>query len=130
LPLRPDPAGPAVPVEGAQVQGHRRWRYGLLLHTGDWEAAHLPGRADAFLNPLEAIVGSSRTAGPTRPPDGQALQVDGAEVSAALRDGGELTVRLFNPRSAPATATVGGETVSLRPGQIATVRVGRRPEAE
>ena len=59
LPLRPDPAGPPLPVEGAQVPGQRRWRYGLLLHSGDWEAAHVSQRADAFLNPLEAVVGSA-----------------------------------------------------------------------
>jgi len=129
LPLRPDPAGPAVPVEGAQVQGGRRWRYGLLLHAGDWEAAHLSGQADGFLNPLEAVVASS-AAGPIRPPEGQALRVDGAEVSAVVRDAGDLMVRLFNPGRAPAAAAVGEETVGLRPGQIVTVRVGRLPGGE
>jgi mannosylglycerate hydrolase len=126
LPLRPDPAGPAVPVDGAQVQGPRRWRYGLLVHAGDWEAAHLSRRADAFLNPLEAVVGSTTNAGPTRPSAGQTLRIDGAEVSAVLRDSGDLMVRLFNPRSEPVSATVSDEIVPLRPGQIATVSVGRR----
>jgi mannosylglycerate hydrolase len=125
LPLRPDPAGPAVPVEGAQVQGPRHWRYGLLLHAGDWEAAHLWRRADDFLNPLEAAVGSTASGGPTRPSGGQVLCVDGAEVSAVLRDGGDVMVRLFHPGSGPATAAVGDSTISLRSGEIATVRVGR-----
>lgn len=129
LPLRPDPAGPAVPVEGAQVQETRRWRYGLVLHSGDWEAAHLPRRADAFLNPLEVAVGSTAPAGCTRPPDGQVLRVDGAEVSAVTRDAGDLVVRLFHPGSGPASARVGDETVGLRPGEIVAVRVGRRPGA-
>ena len=131
LPLRPDPAGPAVPVEGAQVQGQRRWRYGLLLHAGDWEAAHVARRADAFLNPLEAIVGSVPAASPTgRPPDGQALRLDGAEVSATVRDGDDLVVRLFHSGSGAASAAVGTEAVRLRPGEIVTVKVGRRPGAE
>ena len=130
LPLRPDPAGPAVPVEGAQVQGQRRWRYGLLLHSGDWESTHLAGRADAALNPLEAIAGSAAPAGPTsRPPDGQVLRLGGAEVSAVVRDAGDLVFRLFNPGSEPVLATAGPEGVSLRPGEITTVRVGRRPPA-
>jgi mannosylglycerate hydrolase len=129
LPVRPDPAGPAVPVEGAQVQGTRRWRYGLVLHSGDWEDAHLSRRADAFLNPLEVAVGSTAPAGRTRPPDGQVLRVDGAEVSAVLRDAGDIMVRLFHPGSGPASATVGDETVGLRPGEIVAVRVGRRPGA-
>jgi mannosylglycerate hydrolase len=130
LPLRPDPAGPAVAVEGAQVQGTRRWRYGLLLHGGDWEAAHLSHRADAFLNPLEAVVGSSTATGAqTSSPGGQVLRVGGAEVSAVMRDGDDLVVRLFNPGSGPASATVGDETVDLRSGEIVAVRVGRRPPA-
>jgi alpha-mannosidase len=130
LPLRPDPAGPPIPVEGAQVQGRRRWRYGLLLHAGDWEATHLAQRADAFLNPLEAIVGSSVTMSRTRrPPDGQMLRLDGAEVSAILRDGDDLVVRLFHPGSGAASAAVGTEAVNLRSGEIVTVRVGRRPGA-
>jgi hypothetical protein len=129
LPLRPDPAGPALPVEGAQVPGRRGWRYGLLLHSGDWEASHLSRWADAFLNPLEGVVGSTGTGRPTSPPDGQVLRVDGAEVSAVVREAGDLVVRLFNPRSTPASATVGGETVGLRPGEIVTVRAGRRPGA-
>ena len=129
LPLRPDPAGPAVPVEGAQVQGARRWRYGLVLHAGDWEAAHLSRRADAFLNPLEVAVGSTASAGATRRSDGQVLRVDGAEVSAVVRNEGNVMVRVFNPGSKPSVAAVGDQTVDLRPGEIAAVRVGRRPGA-
>ncbi len=129
LPLRPDPAGPAVPVEGAQVQGTRRWRYGLVLHSGDWEAAHLSRLADTFLSPLEVAVGSTAPAGRTRPPEGQVLRVDGAEVSAVVRDAGDLIVRLFNPGSGPASATVGDETIGLRSGEIVSVRASRPPEA-
>ncbi len=116
LPTRPDPAGPAVAVEGAQVQGRRRWRYGLLLHAGNWEAADLSRRAHAFLTPFEAAVGVPATLRPSRPPEGQALRVDGAEVSAIVRDGTGLVVRLFHPGSGPASATVGDVPLSLRPG--------------
>jgi alpha-mannosidase len=136
LPLRPDPAGPAVPVEGAQVQGRRHWRYGVLLHRGDPEAASVSARAGAFLDPLEAAAGpavadgggaTSRAGG--RAAQGRVLRVDGAEVSSVVRDGSDLVVRLFNPGSRLAAAAVDGETVGLRPGQILTVRAGRRPGA-
>jgi alpha-mannosidase len=123
LALRPDPAGPAVPVEGAQVQGTRRWRYGLVLHSGDWEAAHMSRRADTFLNPLEVAVGSTAPTNSTRPSDGQVLRVDGAEVSAVVRDAGDVMVRLFHPGSGSASVTVGDQTLSLRPGEIVAVRV-------
>ena len=127
LPLRPDPAGPAVPVAGAQVPGPRRWRYGVLLHTGDWEAAHMSRRADGFLNPLEAVPGPSPSPAAPRPPEGRALRVGGAEVSSVRRDGGDLVVRLFHPGSQLASARIGDELIPLRPHQIATVRLGRRP---
>jgi mannosylglycerate hydrolase len=123
LALRPDPAGPALPVEGAQVQGPRRWRYGLVLHSGDWEAAHLSRRADTFLNPLEVAVGSTAPTNSTRASDGRVLRVDGAEVSAVVRDAGDVMVRLFHPGSGLASATVGDQTVDLRPGEIVAVRV-------
>jgi alpha-mannosidase len=126
LPLRPDPAGPAVPVVGAQVQGERRWRYGLLLHAGGWEAADVAGRAGAFLDPLEAVAVTATGRG-SRPSDGRALRVAGAEVSAVRRDRGGIVVRLFNSGSQPGWATVGEERVDLRPGGIVTVRAGRRP---
>jgi mannosylglycerate hydrolase len=129
LPLRPDPAGPAVPVEGAQVQGLRRWRYGVLLHAGNWEAAALTRRAAAFLDPLEAVVGTGAASG-SRPSEGRALQVDGAEVSAVVRDErGDVLLRLSNPGAEPTTATIAGRTVELRPGEIVTVSPGRRPAA-
>jgi len=132
------------------VQGPRRWRYGVLLHAGDWEAAHLTRRAEAFLDPLEVAAGSADGAGSVRrAPDGRTLRVDGAEVSSVVRDRGDLVVRLFHPGSQLASATVrgpGGEvatgvvedlvgsavapfpgTVNLRPGEIVTVRLARRP---
>jgi alpha-mannosidase len=132
LPLRPDPAGPALPVEGAQVQGERRWRYGLLLHARHWEAADLTGRATGFLDPLEAVAGSATGTGSGRPSEGQVLRVDGAEVSAVGRNGDGLVVRLFNPGAQLASARVGGPDipeieVGLRPGEIVTVRPTRRP---
>ncbi|HVW33573.1 MAG TPA: glycoside hydrolase family 38 C-terminal domain-containing protein, partial [Acidimicrobiia bacterium] len=104
LPCRPDPAGPAVPVEGAQLQGRRQWRYGLLLHPGGWEFAGLLRRADAFFTPLEAVAGPDDAGPVPGRPEGRALSVEGAEVSAVLRAGDDLVVRLFNPYPAPAEA--------------------------
>jgi hypothetical protein len=133
LALRPDPAGPALAVEGAQVQGPRRWRYGLLVHRGDWEAAALPRHADAFLEPLEAVAAAPAAradAVATLPSVGRALPVEGAEVSAVTRDGAGMVLRLFHPGARPVTARVAGQPVDLRPGEIAVVRPSRRPGVE
>ena len=42
------------------------------------------------------------------PADGQALSVSGAEVSAVVREGGALHVRVFNPTDAPAQVVIDG----------------------
>ena len=51
--LRPAPAGPTVPVRGAQMLGKQRVDYAVMLHAGDWRAADCYGAADAFLVPFE-----------------------------------------------------------------------------
>jgi alpha-mannosidase len=142
--LRPNAAGPPVPVEGAQMLGRQMRRYGLLLHTGDWRAADLHARSDAFLVPLES---ARLTPGPEsrRAPAGHMVRVAGAEVSAAQRDGDAAVLRLYNPSPEPVTATVEGPDgspaaghvvdfegdpvgrihgeVPLRAGEIVTIRV-------
>ena len=150
--LRPNAAGPAIAVEGAQMLGRQVRRYGVLVHAGDWRQAELYRRADEFLVPLEtASAGRVAGSGPaTRPRSGRCLAVTGAEVSAVLGDGTGLVVRLFNPAPEAALATVGGGGrgtegprsgsvvdltgrvlrpfsghIELRPGEVATLRLDR-----
>ena len=145
LPLRPDPAGPPMPVEGAQLRGPRAFDYALLPHQsgGVDGLSNLYRAADDFLVPLERARGGG-VAGATRPPTGQALAVRGAEVSAVRREPGGLVVRVFNPSPEPATTEVDRDaapatgwvvdlvgrpserfegTVVLRPWQLATLRL-------
>ncbi len=102
--LRPNPAGPMDALEGAQLQGRRHVDYALLPHRGDWQAADLYAAADAFLVPLERARVAATTG--DLPGAGQALRVDGAEVSAVTREPGGLTARVFNASPAPSTVTV------------------------
>jgi alpha-mannosidase len=121
--MRPEPAGPPLAVPGAQLLGTVRRRLGVLVHTGGWEEADLYRRADDVLVPMAAAqVGASsgRRAG-----RGQTLAVSGAEVSAVLRRGDDLLVRIYNPSGRRAAAMVGGKPVTLPPGRIATVTVSR-----
>jgi len=134
LATRPQPAGPPLITDGAQMQGRRVFRYALV--TGDvdpWAVAD-----DANLA-LEVAWGSGRG---TRPPAGSELSVRGAQVSAVRRvpADGSLEVRVFNPRAEQTTVMVprrSGRLVdlrgreverfdtsfSLRPWGIATVRL-------
>ncbi len=143
LALRPNPAGPIGPLEGPQLQGRHVVEYAVLPHRGDWREADLYARADELLIPLERVRGGG-VAGATRPAVGRPLRVDGAEVSAVLRDEGRLIVRVFRTDPAPGRVRIeldgapapgavvdlcggviesfSGELV-LRPWQIATLRL-------
>jgi hypothetical protein len=101
--LRPNPAGPLLPVHGAQLQKPLAFDYALLPHRGTWEDASLFEAADEFLVPLEHARAGG---GGDRPPKGQALDVQGAVVSALTREPGGLMLRLFNPHRRHARATI------------------------
>jgi alpha-mannosidase len=118
----------------------------VLPHRGDWREARLHEAADEFLVPFAHARVAHDTAA-SRAPTGRSLRVDGAEVSAVLRDaaGAPLTLRLFNPTPADTVASVvvgddpgrgrvvdllGNDvdtftgSIALRPWQIVTIRLG------
>jgi hypothetical protein len=138
--LRPNPAGPLLPVPGAQLQKPLALEYALLPHSGSWADAALHDAADEFLVPLER----ARAGAGERPLSGQSLAVDGAVVSAVTREPGGISLRLFNPLPRPMTATIGCDgdavdgwivdllgapleafsgTIALRPAEIVTLRI-------
>jgi hypothetical protein len=94
--------------------------------------------ADAVLVPLQVAVGPG--GGQQHSDAGQALSVEGVEVSAVVREAGQLVVRVFNPTGSPVVARFARrsgwmidlrgrplsafrETLRLGPWQIATVRL-------
>ncbi len=130
--LRPNPAGPLMPLAGAQVQGHRSFDYAVLVHRGDWRDADLYDAADDFLVPL--AVATTSPLHPSRSPapspalaparsTGQFLTVDGARVSAVHRraPGGPLVLRVFNPLPNATVARV-STTRGPAPGAIVDLR--------
>jgi hypothetical protein len=94
---RPLPAGPMTPMEGPQQQGPATASF--AIHLGDRSPYDV---ADDVLVPLIA----TRAGHGSGPAEGQALSISGAEVSAVVRDGGALHVRVFNPTDQPATVTI------------------------
>jgi mannosylglycerate hydrolase len=115
---RPLPAGPLTPLEGPQLQRTLTLRYAVA--AGDVDPYAL---ADDVLvplvvaRPIAATRGTDASTGdgvtdraPDLPGEGSALTIHGAEVSAVTRDGGTLTVRVFNPRPEPTTVTIEGRT--------------------
>jgi len=103
--FRPNPAGPLDPLLGPQLLRPLAFDYAVVPHAGDWRAAGLYERADSFLVPLERTRGGGLP-GASRPHTGSALRVDGAVVSAVVREPGGLVVRVHNPAPEPATVEV------------------------
>jgi alpha-mannosidase len=96
---RPLPAGPLIRVEGAQLQRRLTLRYGVA--AGDVDPYAL---ADEVQVPLRVAPGG----GADLPAAGTALDVQGAVVSAVVREGDALVVRVFNPGDAPTEVTIAG----------------------
>ena len=111
---RPLPAGPMTPIEGPQLLGPITARYALAV--GDIDPYRM---ADDVLVPLATTASFG---GGSRPDQGSALTVGGAEVSAVRRDAGRLEVRVFNPLSHQTTVEIPGRSgwlVDLRGRSVA-----------
>jgi hypothetical protein len=149
LSLRPNPAGPLDPLEGPQLHGRHVVDYAVLPHRGDWRAARLHDAADELLVPLERVRAAG-TSDATMPATGSVLGVDGAEVSAVMREDGALKVRVYNASPNATVARIrheGGPArgdvvdlrgrelrafdgmLALRPWEIATLRIVERSGA-
>jgi hypothetical protein len=120
-------------MEGPQLQQPLALEY--ALHVGDEDPYAL---ADTAWLPLLVV---DAPGGGRVEPQGTALDIAGAEVSAVVREGGALTVRVFNPTDETTTVELGdqrGWLVDLRgrplvpfegsfvlaPHAIATARLG------
>ncbi|MEY2571786.1 MAG: 2-O-(6-phospho-alpha-D-mannosyl)-D-glycerate hydrolase [Acidimicrobiaceae bacterium] len=99
---RPLPAGPFTRMEGSQMQGPVEVR-GALYVGDDVDPYAL---VDDALVPLRI----TQARGGDRPSEGQALTVDGAQVSALRRVGGRLELRVFNPSATETTVTIADRT--------------------
>jgi alpha-mannosidase len=116
---RPLPAGPELPLDGAQVLRRITRRFAIAPEDVDpFEVA------DAFV-PFPTVRSPG---GGSRPSSGSMLRVSGAEVTAVTRDAGALVVRAFNPSAGHATLTVedgvhdGDRAAGVRTGRVVDLR--------
>lgn len=97
---RPLPAGPLDQLEGAQHQGPVEVRYAVAL--GDHDPYALVDEHSLALRVVRAPGGGDRST------SGSELTVHGAEVSAVLRQGDRLALRVFNPSDQATTVEPAG----------------------
>jgi hypothetical protein len=119
--MRPLPAGPEVATAGAQLEGRHVLRYGVALRPDDGTA--LASVALPLVDELSLpLLTAWAPGGGHLPAAGSALVVEGAEVSAVLREDGHLVLRAFEATGSPATMRVPGRTgtvVDLRGATLA-----------
>ncbi len=97
-PYREDPAGPQIEIPDAQMRGRWSIAFGLMPHPGDWHAGCVATAAEAYRHDL--LVAPGRAAPDEPLPTGAAgLEISGGALSALLRVGGELELRVL--RQAP-----------------------------
>ncbi|MBA2718118.1 MAG: alpha-mannosidase [Chloroflexi bacterium] len=124
-PFREDPAGPEVPVPGAQMIGPWRFGFALMPHAGTWQADGIPAAAEAFhlpfvtapgTGPATTIVGAgdavTNPAGGIEPVAGLRVSGAGVVLSALRRLGEDLEIRLVGETDVATTATVSGRPIS------------------
>jgi len=108
---RTEPAGPELPVPGAQCLGPVAAHLALLVHTGDWERGGLVEAAERFAHPLEVVPGVGEPDDASYPAARAGLSISGETagvvLSALRRRGDWLEVRLAAERTRPAAVTLG-----------------------
>jgi alpha-mannosidase len=119
-PFREDPAGPEVPVPGAQLVGPWRFSFGLLPHAGSWDQPVVLRAAEAYRLPFVTAAGTRPASdhgtdpGPGSGAASSGLRIDGDGVvlSALRRRGDELELRIVARTERPTEATISGRPIA------------------
>ena len=155
-PSREDPAGPEIPVPGAQLLGPWQHGFAILPHAGSWSDADALRAADRAR--LGALVTAGTGAAELAPSavEGLRLDGDGVVLSSLRRRDSALELRLVAERPDATAATIhlpggiaaardvdllgrvgatlavpadGSLAVPLRAWEIRTLRIEPRPAA-
>ena len=107
-PYREDPAGPEVPVPGAQLLGDRSMRFALMPHAGSWAEAGVVAAAERYQH--APLVARGTGPDPDAAADRGGFAIDGAGVVlTALRRRGEwLELRVVAETASATEAVIRG----------------------
>jgi alpha-mannosidase len=111
-PFREDPAGPEVPVPGAQLIGPWSFSFGVLPHAGSWDEAGVLDAAEGYRLPFVSAsgTGDGRDDAPSAV-QGLRVSGNGVVLSALRRREDELEVRVVAETSVPTTAEISGRRI-------------------
>jgi mannosylglycerate hydrolase len=117
-PFREDPAGPEVPVPGAQLVGPWRFTFAVLPHAGTWEEADVLGLGEAYRLPF--VTAPARDGGADEhgaaaagsPAAGLRIEGRGVVLAALRRRGDELELRLVAETGSATHVTISGRPIA------------------
>jgi mannosylglycerate hydrolase len=116
-PYREDPAGPERAVPASQMRGRQSISFALLPHAGEWPTPALPRQAEDFAHNFMVATGRGRDAS-ARSSSGLAIEGDYVVMTALLRRGEWLELRLVNESGAQTTALVSGGITAAREADL------------
>lgn len=105
---REDPAGPEVPIPGAQMLGDWSIGFAIVPHAGGWDDIDAVGLAEAYHHPLLTAPGSGDRGQPLASAAGLGLEGRGVALTALRRRGKWLEVRIVAETNEPVTARLTG----------------------
>jgi mannosylglycerate hydrolase len=122
-PHRAEPAGPQIPIPGAQLLGPCHLAFALMPLPGSWEDGGVVAAAEAYQHGflVERGTGARDLGGIPAAPAGPgvALHGDGVVLSALRRrDGGWLEARVVAERSTPVRARLSGAIAEAREADL------------
>jgi alpha-mannosidase len=112
-PWREDPAGPEIPVPGAQLIGPHSVALALFPYEGSWADANVLARLEEFQHPFVVAPGTGETA-LVDPEAGLTVSGDGVAMSSLRRRGGWAELRLVCQHPDAQTAVVTGKFAQAR----------------
>lgn len=107
-PWREDPAGPEVPVLGAQMLGDWSIGFALVPHAGAWSEAGVLDAWESYAHPPLAARGLADSAAVATSGAGLGIEGDGVVLSSLRRREGWLEIRLVAEVPRATRARLGG----------------------
>ena len=112
-PYREDPAGPQIEIPHAQMRGTWAISFAVMPHAGDWHAGAVAEAAEAYRHDLLVAPGSG-AAELLLPTGAAGIEILGGAMSALLRVGDELELRVLRQAPDDGEVIIRGPFVSAR----------------
>jgi alpha-mannosidase len=112
-PYREDPAGPQIEIPDAQMRGRWAIAFAVMPHGGGWHAGAVTEAAEAYRHDLLVAPGSA-AADLLLPTGAAGIEIVGGAMSALLRVGDELELRVLRQAPDDGEVIVRGPFASAR----------------